>query len=73
MAVFKSQRYKKNPTFKGLSGFFYEEPVNIYGINGTEAGAAVSRNGQAVVGTNIKPGSIAIIKIGDRSVKVVIK
>lgn len=49
------------------------QQVRVYGINGTEAGAAVSSNGQATVGTNLKAGSVAIIKIGDRSVKVAIK
>ena len=47
--------------------------VSVYGVNGMEAGAAVSRNGQVQVNTNLKLGSVAIIKIGDRSVKVAMK
>ena len=47
--------------------------VNVYGVNGTEAGAAISRNGQAQVNTHLSPGSVAIVKIGEKSVKVVIK
>lgn len=47
--------------------------VSVYGVNGTEAGAAVSRNGQAQVNTNLSAGSVAIVKIGEKSVKVVIK
>ena len=49
------------------------QQVRVYGIDGTEAGAAVSSNGQATVGTSLPAGSVAIIKIGDRSVKVVVK
>ena len=49
------------------------QQVRVYCINGTEAGTAVSSNGQAQVNTNLPAGSVAIIKIGDRSVKVVIK
>ena len=49
------------------------QQVNVYGINGTEAGSAVSSNGQATVNTNLQPGSVAIVKIGTKSVKVVIK
>ena len=49
------------------------QQVRVYGIDGTQAGAAFSNNGQATVGTNLKVGSVAIIKIGDRSVKVVVK
>ena len=42
-------------------------------IDGQLVGSAISHNGYANLNTNIKPGSIAIIKIGDRSVKVVVK
>jgi hypothetical protein len=47
--------------------------VGVYSINGTLAGEGISRNGCAVVNTNLQPGSVAIIKIGDRSVKVMVK
>jgi hypothetical protein len=47
--------------------------VSVYGVNGTEAGAAISRKGQAQVNTHLSPGSVAIVKIGEKSVKVVIK
>jgi len=47
--------------------------VNVYSINGTLAGSAVSQNGQATIGTSLQPGSVAIVKIGKKSVKVVVK
>ena len=47
--------------------------VNVYSINGTQAGSAISNNRSAVVNTNLQPGSIAIVKIGDKSVKVLVK
>ncbi len=47
--------------------------IGVYNINGTLAGEGTSRNGCATVNTNLLPGSVAIIKIGDRSVKVVVK
>ena len=47
--------------------------VNVYGINGTQAGSAISQSGAAIINTNLQPGSIAIVKIGQKSVKVVIK
>ena len=47
--------------------------VNVYGINGTQAGSAISQSGAATINTNLKAGSIAIVKIGNRSVKVVMK
>ena len=47
--------------------------VNVYGINGTQAGSAISQSGAATIYTNLQPGSVAIVKIGQKSVKVVIK
>ena len=47
--------------------------VNVYGINGTQAGSAISQGSAATINTNLQPGSIAIVKIGQKSVKVVIK
>ena len=44
--------------------------VNVYGINGTQAGSAISQSGAATINTNLQPGSIAIVKIGQKSVKV---
>ncbi len=48
-------------------------PVNVYSMNGTEAGSAISQNGQAIVTTNLQAGSVAIVKIGQKTVKVVVK
>ena len=47
--------------------------VNVYSINGTQTGSAISQSGAATINTNLQPGSIAIVKIGQKSVKVVIK
>lgn len=47
--------------------------VNVYTMDGVQAGAAISRDGQAHVATSLSAGSIAIVKIGDKSVKVVIR
>lgn len=47
--------------------------VSIYNTAGQMAGSAVSSNGHATVFTNLEPGTIAIVKIGSKSVKVVMK
>jgi hypothetical protein len=47
--------------------------ISVFDINGIQVGLTTSRNGQANIPTNLRSGSIAIIKIGDRSVKVAIK
>ncbi len=48
-------------------------PVSVYNVNGVQQGSATITNGSASVNTNMQPGSIAIVKIGQKSVKVVIK
>ena len=48
-------------------------PVSVYTLDGKQVGSAVSRNGAALVGTNIQPGNATIVKIGDKSIKVVMK
>ena len=47
--------------------------VAVYTLDGKQAGSAVSRNGAALVGTSIQPGNTAIVKIGERAVKLLIK
>lgn len=47
--------------------------VSIYNTAGQMAGSAVSNNGRAIVSTNMETGTIAIVKIGNRAIKVAIK
>ena len=46
--------------------------VSVFGADGTQVGSAISNNGQATVNTNLQPGSIAVVKIGEKSFKVII-
>ena len=48
-------------------------PVSVYTTAGTEAGSAVSQNSMARISTSMQQGDIAIVRVGNRSVKVVIK
>ena len=47
--------------------------INVFNINGIQEGSSISRNGSAMVNTNLAVGSIAIVKIGEKSIKVVLK
>ena len=47
--------------------------VNVYGIDGLQIGSSISCNGHANINTILQSGSIAILKFGDKSVKVVMK
>ena len=47
--------------------------ISVYSVNGIQAGSAVSNGGLAQVNTNLQPGTVAIVKIGEKSVKMVMK
>ena len=47
-------------------------PIYIYTSAGIQAGSTISRGGTATLNTCLQPGSIAIIKIGNRSVKYMV-
>ena len=48
-------------------------PVSVYGMNGIQAGSAVSKGGQAIVAPSLPSGSVAIVKMGEKRMKVVVK
>ena len=47
--------------------------INVYEVNGLQVGSTISHNGHANINTNLQSGSIAIVKIGNKSIKVAIK
>jgi hypothetical protein len=47
--------------------------VKVNDLNGVELGTAIATGGTATITTNLTAGSVAIVKIGERSVKVAIK
>jgi hypothetical protein len=56
-----------------VSGADDGTPISVYSINGTEAGSAISQKGIATIPTTLQSGSAAIVKVGNKSVKVVMK
>lgn len=47
--------------------------VTVYGIDGSKVGSDVSSYGRAQVGVKLPLGSVAVVKIGEKAVKVVVK
>ena len=47
--------------------------VSVYNANGTFVGSTISQNERAIINTNMQPGSVVIVKIGEQSVKLIIK
>ena len=47
--------------------------VELYSLNGEKRGSAVSKNGAARIDTNVHTGSVVVVKMGEKSVKVIVK
>ena len=56
-----------------VQGVADKAKVEVYTIGGVEAGNGIAANGSVTINTNISNGEIAIVKIGGKSVKVVVK
>ena len=56
-----------------VEGAADDTTVSVYNAAGMEQGSAVSKNGQATISTTLEAGSVAIVKIGQRAVKVVMR
>lgn len=56
-----------------ISGADDGTKIFVYGIDGVLEGHGISHSGFAHVSTNLTTNSIAILKIGDKSVKVIVK
>ena len=48
-------------------------PISVFTTAGMQTGSTISQGGRATISTNMQAGDIAIIKIGSKSVKVVMK
>ena len=46
------------------------QPVAVYTIDGKALGSAQVKGGQAVIATHLTKGTIVVVKVGDRSVKI---
>ena len=53
-----------------VSGIENGTSINVYSVSGTLIGTTKVSNNQASLNTNLNNGDIAIVKIGDKSVKI---
>jgi hypothetical protein len=60
-------------TYFSIKGGKDGDIINVYATNGSKIGSAVIENGTARIKTSIQPSSVAVVKIGDKSVKVIVK
>ena len=47
--------------------------VSVFSGNGMKQGSAIATNGLATIHTSLHPGSTAIVKIGEKAIKVMVK
>lgn len=49
------------------------QEVNVYTVDGLSFGSATVKNGEAMISTSIQSGDIAVVKVGNKSVKVLMR
>ena len=64
---------KTDNGFITVEGIDDSTNVSIYTTDGKQVGSAISQNNVATIATSVQPGSIAIVKVGEKAVKIVIK
>ena len=64
---------KTDNGFITVEGMDDRTNVSVYTTDGKQVGSAISQNNTATIATSIQPGSIAIVKVGEKSVKVIMK
>lgn len=56
-----------------IQGVAEGTPISLYGTDGKKLGATIADEGSASINTSLKSGSVGIIRIGDKTVKEVMK
>ncbi len=64
---------KTDNGFITVEGADERTQISAYTVDGVLVASAVSRNGGAVLNTSLQPGNATIVKIGNKSVKVIMK
>ncbi|MCR4853968.1 MAG: leucine-rich repeat domain-containing protein [Prevotella sp.] len=49
------------------------QKVVVYSVDGQQLGSAIVRNGEATIDTPLKTSNVAVVKVGDKSVKVMMR
>ena len=56
-----------------LSGLAEGTAVTVYDLDGTQQGTAIATGGTATITTNLAAGSVAVVQMGNHTIKVAIK
>lgn len=69
----KAVLIQSNRSSLDFSGADAGTPITIYDTAGRLVASAKASSGSTIIGTSLNTGDIAIVKIGDKTVKVVVK
>ena len=64
---------KTDNGFITVEGVDERTNVSVYTTDGKQVGSTISQNNVATFATSIQPGSIAIVKVGEKAIKVVMR
>jgi len=64
---------QNNGSIITVSGNIENIPIYIYDVSGRKMGEAIGRNGIVDIDTRLMTGDVAVVKIGDKSIKVLLK
>lgn len=64
---------KTDNGFITVEGIDDRTNVCIYTSDGKQVGSTISQNNRATIATSIQPGSITVVKVGEKSIKVTMK
>ena len=72
-AIPKTFTIKTNDGSISILGTQVGIPIIIYNISGQEIGSTIASSSAINISTNLRKGDIAIVKIGDKTFKVLMK
>lgn len=64
---------QSNGNVLNISGADVGVPINVYDLSGKLVGSANSTSGSTSITTSLTKGQVGIIKLGEKSVKVIMK
>ena len=56
-----------------ITGVSEGTDIVVYSVSGQMVGSAKARSDRSTIATNLRSGDVAIVRIGDKSVKVVMQ
>ena len=56
-----------------IQGVSEGTPITVYTLDGKQVGTGITKQGETNIATTLRPNDIAVVKVGEKSTKIVIK